>query len=143
MDALGAAASVVSLVTILGQLVQSARQLHDFWSSIQDVPESLQWLVHDLEMIREILGVIDPQSLQGSVADRGGPTLQLLRKCVRYIEKLEALVKPLQFGPGASRRERSWKSIKAVFLTDKIKSYWENLESAKVTLLLAQSHMNQ
>jgi hypothetical protein len=144
MDGLAAAGSIVSLISILGQLAQSTRQLYDFWSSMKEVPRSLQWLVGDLYLIREILEVIESQLMQSIVPNIGNNSIgELLRKCILYIENLEALVKPLQSRPREGRGERTWKSIKAVFLTEKIKSYRENLESAKVTLLLVQSHISQ
>jgi hypothetical protein len=143
MEALEVAGSVVSLVTILGQLIQSARQLHDFWSSVKDVPKSLEWFTEDLNIIREILEAIHPQLMQGSATIGSSTALRLLKKCAISIGNLEAFVKPLQSGPGDSRKAKTWKSIKAVFLSDKIKSYRENLESLKVTLLLAQNHITE
>src|SRR5579863_4019028 len=139
MEVVGAAASVAGLVTLLGQLLQSAKQLHEFWSSIKEVPESLRWLVDDLDMIREVLVLIKDQATQGSDTSGSGNAIPLLQKCISYVENLEGLVKPLQSENGASRRLKTWKSVKAVFATEKIKFYRDNLESAKVTLLLAQN----
>ena len=52
-------------------------------------------------------------------------------------------VRPLQSEAGSGTAKKAWKSVKAVFGSEKIKSYRENLESAKATLLLAQIQLHQ
>lgn len=135
MDGLSTAGGVVSLVTIIGQLIQSTRTLYDFWSSVKDVPTRLQWLSEDLKLIQEILENIEQQSTRN-------PTTSLceaLQRCAFYLGNLDVLVAPLRSRPRGGRKEKIWRSIKAVFSEDKIELYRENLESAKTTLLLTQS----
>jgi hypothetical protein len=45
MEALGASWSVVGLAAALGQIIKSATQLYDFWSSAKEVPKSILWLI--------------------------------------------------------------------------------------------------
>jgi Fungal N-terminal domain of STAND proteins len=143
MEALGAAGSVVGLAAALGQIIEGVTQLHDFWSSVKEVPKSLLWLITDLEILHDILRSIDSSSAQLSPSSDTSALNGVLQKCALYLKTLQETVKPLQSETGVSTAKRTWRSVKAVFSTEKIKSYRENLEAAKVTLLLAQSQLNQ
>ena len=142
MEALGAAASVVSLATILAQLINGVTQLRGFWTSVKDVPKSLTWLSTDLEILHDILQSIESSSVQLSQTGDTSPLSGILQKCALYIEYLQETVKPLQSRAGDKPLKRAWRSVKAVFDSKKIESYRENLESAKATLLLAQNQLH-
>ncbi|KAN0110785.1 hypothetical protein V8E51_007172 [Hyaloscypha variabilis] len=114
MEALGAAASVVSLATILAQLIDGVTQLHGFWTSVKEVPKSLTWLSTDLEILHDILQSIESSSAQLSQTGDTSP----------FFRNSQAGDKPVK---------RAWRSVKAVFDSKKIESYRENLESAKAT----------
>ena len=53
MEGLSAAGSVVSILAITGQLVQSTKALYEFWSSVKEVPPRLNWLGEHLRCLRE------------------------------------------------------------------------------------------
>ena len=142
MEALGAAASVVSLATILAQLIDGVTQLHGFWTSVKEVPKSLTWLSTDLEILHDILQSIESSSVQLSQTGDTSPLSGILQKCALYIEYLQETVKPLQSEARDKPVKKAWRSVKAVFDSKKIKSYRENLESAKATLLLAQNQLH-
>jgi hypothetical protein len=86
MEGLGAASSVVSLGTILAQLINGVAQLHAFWTSVKDVPRSLAWLSTDLEILHDILQSIDSSSAQLSQSSDTSPLSRVLQKCALYIE---------------------------------------------------------
>jgi hypothetical protein len=67
----------------------------------------------------------------------------ILQRCALYLKTLQETVKTLQSETGVRTAKRTSRSVKAVFGSKKIKSYRENLEAAKVTLLLARSQLNQ
>jgi len=75
--------------------------------------------------------------------DTAVPIHQLLRKCRSYLSTLQDLAKAVLPQPGDSMSRATWKSLKAVLKADKMKTYRGNLESAKITLILAQSYSNQ
>lgn len=143
MEALGAAGSIVSLAAVLAQLIQTVTQLHDPRSSLKDAPKSLMWLSTDLEILHGILQSIDSSSVQLSHTSDTSHLDGILRKCALYIGNLQETVRPLQSEAGSGTAKKAWKSVKAVFGSEKIKSYRENLESAKATLLLAQIQLHQ
>ena len=47
-------ASIASLAAITGQLAESTKALHDFWSSVKDISNGLQWLKEDTEILQTL-----------------------------------------------------------------------------------------
>ena len=138
MDGVSTAGGVVSLVAVAGQLAQATKKLYDFWSSVKDIPESLQWLTEDLRLVGQIIDHIQRQSSPNSSAVRD-IQCQALQRCTSYIKILEALVAPWVPAAGGRNNETLWRSIKATFKSDKIKNYKTNLEAAKTSLILDQN----
>ncbi|KAL8742248.1 MAG: hypothetical protein Q9190_005239 [Brigantiaea leucoxantha] len=143
MDGLSAAGSIVTLAALAGQLLRSAVALHEFWSSVKDVPERMLWLGQDLEFIQGHLQRIEQQVTQSSSNHSTAGVDEAFRRCVFYMESLETMVAPWQSQPRQIRRERRWRSVKAVLNEKKIKYYKKNLEGAKTSLILAQNLLNQ
>ena len=46
--------SIASLAAITGQLAESRKALHDFWSSVKDISNRLQWLKEDTEILQTL-----------------------------------------------------------------------------------------
>ena len=65
MDGISAAGGIVSLVGVLGQLVQSIEALYQFWSRVKDVPSNLQWLIADVQLLHSTLEDIAQQQSNG------------------------------------------------------------------------------
>ncbi len=137
---LSAAGSIVSLVAIAGQLIQSTKSLYEFWSSVKEIPTRLQWLREDLKVIQ---GIIEQISVQSSSARGTTVACHALQNCAIHLNNLKVLVAPLQRRSTKSRKKEIWKSVKAAFNAEKIKLYRENLEAAKLTLVLAQNSLTQ
>ena len=97
MDVVSAAASIVSLVTITGQLIQSTKALHKFWSSVKDIPTHLQWLTEDLKFIQETLEHIQQQYIQSAITVETTKVREALQKCAFHLKNLNNLVEPLCF----------------------------------------------
>ena len=96
MDGLSAAGGIVSLVGLVGQLVQSVEALYQFWSCVKDVPTHLQWLVEDLRLLQAILASITQQSVEGLSTVGATMVPQALRSCAVHLSNLEELIAPLQ-----------------------------------------------
>ena len=94
MDGLSAAGSIVSLAALSGQLLRSAIALHEFWSSVKDVPERLVWLGQDLEFIRGYLQCIEQQITQSSSIHGVVVVNKALQNCASCLNNLENLVAP-------------------------------------------------
>ena len=142
MDAVSVAASIVSLVTIAGQLIQSTKSLHQFWSSVKDVPTYLQWLTEDLKSIQEILESIQQQYIQSINTSEMTRACQALQKCAFHLTNLKNLVEPLYARSSPDGKRKIWGLIKAVFDNSRIQLYRENLEEAKSALIIAQNSSN-
>ena len=143
MDGLSTAGSVVSLVAIAGQLIQSTQTLFEFWSSVKDVPARLQWLIEDLRCVEKALEHIQQQCARNPNMDGAENGCQALQRCVLYMNNLRSLVAPFHSRPEEHGKRRVWKSIKAEFNAKKVTLCRENLEAAKSLLLLTQTTLNR
>ena len=142
MDPLSMTASITALVTVAAQVAAGIKQLHSFWSSVADAPASLRTLLADIHLIRDLFHGIDA-SITHTSNDAAELMSKLLKRCLLDLESLEKLASPVLPAAGESPTKIAWKSIKAVLKADKLKSYREHLESAKLTLVLAHSHASQ
>ena len=134
----------MSLVGVLGQLVQSTEALCQFWSCIKDVPAQLQWLIEDTRLLHTTLaGIAQQQKRHGSSIDGATKVPQALQRCVLHLNNLVELIAPLRSQNREARCVRYWKSIRTVLNAQKIELYRTNLETAKSTLLLAQVSLNR
>jgi len=69
------------------------------------------------------------------------PTHEPLLKCEQYLAELEALARKLQVDISKGKVQRTWKSVKVVFQKDDLGRFKGNLESMKVTLVLARQSL--
>ena len=140
MDGVSAAASVVGLV---GQLIQSIKALHDFWSSVRDIPTRLQWLSKDLHFLQQTLEQIEQNAIRDPGVSEDMYGRQALEMCTLHIAKLEELIRPLQPQLGEGRTIVFRKSVKAVFCVEKMERCRKRIEEAKTTILLAYYSLNR
>jgi len=143
MEALGAAASVVGLATVLTQLMKAVIQFQDFWSDVKDIPLEHQWLFTDLEIIRQVLEAIEPEAVIGPSTHQDTLLGLTVQNCTLHINNIMALMVPLQNDVQRQQRQITWKSIKALLRKDKMKEYRSNLESAKTNLVLLQHYISK
>ena len=139
MDGLSAAGSIVGVLAITGQLIQSTKALYEFWSSVKEVPSRLHWLREDTKCLQESLEYIQQRASRESDINNVHSNHHALQRCLVHIRNLEALVAPVQYRIGDGRRARVWKSIKGELHASKIELYRKNLEEAKTSLLLTQA----
>ena len=143
MDGVSAAASVVSLVTIAGQLIQSIKAVYEFWSSVKGVPTRLAWLVEDLQFLQQTLKQVEQYAIQDPSVGENKNCRQALEMCALHVANLEELITPLQSLLGERKKVVLWKSVKAVFCVKKVELYRKYLEEAKATVLLACTILNR
>ena len=128
----------MSLVGLLGQLVQSAEALYRFWSCVKDVPAHLQWLSEDVEFLRSILIGITQKQTDSFDVEAAMEMQQALQKSATHLDNLVKLIAPLRPRARDAKCVVLWKCVKTVLSTHKIELFRANLEAAKSTLLLAQ-----
>ena len=82
MDGLSAGASVIAVVSVALQLVESVKHLYDFWESIEEAPESVRDIAKELNVLSTILASIaNPALLQ-----RPNPDMTLvLETCMSLV----------------------------------------------------------
>lgn len=51
MEGLSAAASVIAVVGLAGQLLAGIKNITDFWSTMQDMPQDLSDAIHELRLL--------------------------------------------------------------------------------------------
>jgi hypothetical protein len=114
MEALGGVASVVSLAAVVAQLLKPTKELHEFWTSVKEIPTSLQWLSADLDVLREVLKAVQQDATQCSDIDSNYHLSEILQRCMLYIRNLHDAVRPFQSESAGMSRQKTWRSIKAV-----------------------------
>ncbi|MCJ1286495.1 hypothetical protein MMC26_005841 [Xylographa opegraphella] len=124
----------MAVASLALQLVDSVKQLCDFWESVQEAPSRIRGLVDDLKLFAAMLGELqhDEESF--------GPqkiTLLALESCRVKINALHALLQPAGFS-STSKVVRKWTAVKTVLRRDKIERFSSVLEGARSTLVSAQ-----
>jgi hypothetical protein len=137
IDALGAIASGI-------QIADSIQRLIRFCKSIKDAPESIRNISEDLEGLDEILNSFmkyhEGIQIQGcSTPSR--PVQKALSSCCSRLHDLELTISELEKG---LQGRKTWTSVKVALREETIRKFQVNLESAKVSLVLAnQLFQNQ
>ncbi|KAH7409134.1 hypothetical protein BKA64DRAFT_388235 [Cadophora sp. MPI-SDFR-AT-0126] len=140
MEGLGAAASVIAVASLTLQLVESVRQLREFWQSVTEAPESVGEIARELQVLSTILAQIANTTLP----ERPNENMKLaLETCASQIEPLLSMTRQLiDHFRSNSTTKRKWAAIKSVFKAEKINQIRNAIERTKSTLLLAyQQHL--
>ena len=129
-EALGIAASVVSLVAFAGQLAQSATFLYTIFKDIQNAPADVNRLYNELQIVSSILTTIQRSSTTH------GPDLQhALEHSNAVISDLLAMVRSLEQSDITKKRERLWNMFKMVLRRSELSTHLGALERCKSMLL--------
>ena len=59
MDPLSAGASVLAFLGLSGNLSKGLKLTYDFWSPIEDAPEDIRFIAHDVSQIADLLEYIE------------------------------------------------------------------------------------
>ena len=137
-EALGAAASIISIGSLAIQIVSSVQTMIDYWSSIQDAPGDIESLLEEVRVLSSHLS-----DFQGDA--EGFPDITLkaaseaLAFCKNAAHDITSLATDLKAPARKARKGRFyWSAIKTVFSEKKLTRYINRLERAKSMLSLAQ-----
>jgi hypothetical protein len=139
MELLGLAASSISIASLAIQLADSIQKLKAFCDTVKDAPNDLQLVVAEVEVLSLVLEEIVEYL---KVHERAGPRTAALPPavskslwlCQVSADGLRTLVRGLE----QSMEERKMRSaIKIAFRKEKIERMKNQLQSAKLTLLIA------
>jgi N-terminal domain on NACHT_NTPase and P-loop NTPases len=135
------ASGVFAGVSIALQLAEAALQLHQFWNRVEDAPKEMQDILNDLLILKDVLRDIHVQQTLIRGSKEVLPTHRPLLKCCEYFQELEILAKKLQLDKSEGVMKRKWKAVKVVFRKDQVIQLRANMESMKITLVLARQSL--
>ena len=115
-DPFSIAAGVAGVVSLSLQLVQSSRKLSGILKSIKDLPDEVDSMVIELEILSDVL----QQDLNASVA--GKKATQQLQKLSKL---LQSLLDDTQIYISRTKHKLSWKSINATMRKDEINQLYQ------------------
>jgi hypothetical protein len=110
MEGLGAASSVIAVVSLAVQLGTNIQKLVGFWDSVKEAPEDVNHIKTELQVLGSFVRSIakDSQQTTGS----GGVPHQCLAACTASIGKLERLSRDLDNGLNGNGIRRKWTCLK-------------------------------
>lgn len=135
------ASGVFASASIALQLAEAALQLHRFWNRVEDAPKEMRDILNDLLVLKDVLRDIHVQQTLIKGPKEELPTHRPLLKCWEYFQELEVLAKKLQLDKSEGVIKRKWKAVKVVFRKDQVIQLRANMESMKITLVLARQSL--
>lgn len=129
-EALGIAASAVSLAAFCGQLAQSATFLYTVFKDIQNAPSDVDRLSNELRVVSSILTAVQPSSITNS-----SDLEQALKHSHAVISDLSSIAKSLDQYGVTKRREKVWKTFKTVLSQSELSKHLCALERCKSMFL--------
>jgi hypothetical protein len=135
-ELLGVAASGMNVVSLAIQIAESLKKLKDFCDLMKAAPEAIRVAIDEVETLSFILEDIDRDMQTQCFPDQEtkAAVLKSYKLCWNSNEALKALVANLQRQLTKGKKRGRFK---VAMNQDKIESFQNNLESAKVTMLLA------
>ncbi|KAH6724452.1 hypothetical protein BKA61DRAFT_649362 [Leptodontidium sp. MPI-SDFR-AT-0119] len=133
-EVLAVVASGISVVQLAGQLLNCVHQLRIFYRTIRDIPEELQQVLNEVEILGQILsqlGTLSPN-------DPGTSALQAsLEHCRRAVSTLGKMATRSQGLLG--RNNRKLNLVRVALRKDELKELKVQLEAAKSLLHLSMT----
>jgi len=135
MDPLSAGASVLAFLGLAGNLSKGLKLTYDFWSSIEDAPEDIRFIAHDVNQIADLLEYIE-QNESGYWHHQ--PTRTAVKNWSEVVQAVTAFVNELEPGFASSNwRVRKWTAMKAASRDEKLKKLQLRLSGTKSSLSLS------
>ncbi|KAF4635034.1 hypothetical protein G7Y89_g3062 [Cudoniella acicularis] len=139
MEALAAASSIFSVVSLALQLATTVQNIIDFWESMKDAPVEIQEIRAHLKVLSTLLRSIENDAPSSAIIDASDVAQSCLGICAARITKLEILTKEFGKGLNGNGVQRKWTGLKKVLREKKLAVYWGELERAKSTMILYQT----
>ena len=140
MDGLSAAAGVIAVIGLAGQVLSGLRFLDQFLGNISNAPDFVQLLQREVSVLQTILKAVAEYDTQIS-ASEGETILTLapsIELCHYWVTKLEVLMKKCGPGSSGSRMKRRWESVKHALKKSRIEECVTRLSNVRTMLLQAQ-----
>jgi hypothetical protein len=140
MEALGGAASVISVASLAIQIAESFTKVTKFCKSIKEAPADIQRMLQELQILSYIVLSITQLYEKNSLPEKNQTVITL---CLSLIDdeasKLSNLCLVLESRLNSGKRIiRTWARVQTVLSESKIAALIEHLERAKSALQLLQ-----
>lgn len=145
-EALGFAASIISVASLAIQIGDSLRVAIEFWDSIQDGPEELRRVSAQLRLLADYMIVIEHEHHTGQIE---GFQEQLVKNALTMMKKdtdnLAGVVSDLSMRIGSAQGglRRKWGRVQVALKEGKISRLRDHVESAINVLTLLQTVRSQ
>ncbi|KAH1470084.1 hypothetical protein KXW35_000288 [Aspergillus fumigatus] len=139
-ESLGAAASIVGIVSLAGQICSGVQQLYAFVDSVKQAPSDFQNIKNDMLLIERLVGRMAedctglPEYLDNDILKSS------LELCLSRITRLLTIIQSLD---PSSQKNRPINFIKATVKKARVAEFVKELDSAKMTLMLVYQHHTQ
>lgn len=139
-ESLGAAASIVGIVSLAGQICSGVQQLYAFVDSVKQAPSDFQNIKNDMLLIERLVGRMAddctglPEYLDNDILKSS------LELCLSRITRLLTIIQSLD---PSSQKNRPINLIKATVKKARVAEFVKELDSAKMTLMLVYQHHTQ
>ena len=139
MEGLAGAASVIAVVSLAVQLVETVQKISDFLHSVHDAPDEVVSLAESLDQLHQHLDEIKCfVEQQSRMPDHPGSLSHLTRaltSCKVKVERLAIVVGKLQRSfTSQSRLHRKWGSLKVVYRKEQIDGHRSQIRDANSML---------
>lgn len=130
-EVFGVVASALAVAELAGKLGVSVLRLQELWREVQDVPENINQLTRQLDLLRPIL--LDMEFQNDATASLS------IQYCQQAVDELESLAADIQRQIISAKRSlRTITKLKVSFRKDTIRGYHERLQFSMQMLSLAQ-----
>ena len=140
-EVVGLVASSISIGTFAAQITSSIVKLKSCWDELQDIPEDVQDLIEDLEVLYHLLADIEEDLQRNPVSSLlldNTSTSRCLFQCKRGADRLKELTDDLSANIDSRNKPRKkWASTKVMLKKEKLEKYKKKLERAVNLLSLA------
>ncbi|KAF7920561.1 uncharacterized protein EAE97_011454 [Botrytis byssoidea] len=141
-EVLGTIASGISIAQLAGNLASSIIKLKNYWDQIQDAPDDIAILVHEIESHHTILRSILKEQAQLTVSCQptGGFFDQSIKLCQNASLKLDGLVNALTTDINSNRKwKRTMGSANVLLKAEQLKKLKKRMKNATRSMHLAIS----
>lgn len=131
MDPFSGTAGAMTALGLASKLIVGGKQIHDFWTSIEDAPDDSKLVANKIRLLTMIFEGINENH------DTDAVRLSLAQ-CEHQAKMLNDIVSDLEpYFHSSKFRVRKWASLKAVFRKDQISKIQASISTTKSSLHLA------
>ncbi len=130
-EVLGFVASGIAVAQGAQALSQAVLSLSRLWAEVRDVPETIRYLVEDLELSGQVVADIERQLLSSSPESLSTSQRRVIERCRQAHKGLSDLVDDLAADIASSRkRKKLLARVKVLLKKDALEKYEKRLQRA-------------